>query len=271
MDQSSYRGNEETLDSNHEKLKLRYILGANLAGCNDPLSDATFQLKVADGERVQNLPLKQLRGWLAHMISDEKRNANARSNNSARGDDNHAGRDKRGHDGNAGQGPLKRAKDETVSTGTPRKDNDGEAKRTKTQEWKKKVAGRECFKCGQTGHIKADCTADGKAKQQPTKPAPTSNPKGKQQDTQRDTADYSKRDKRVVAAFHKVMEQLQEPEGKQRSKSDVLEALTSELGTAMGVRKQGQPGQVGELGRGKGKNAKKAALEDDDSEGDRDD
>ncbi len=71
--QSSYRDNEEPLDSNDEKLKLKYILAVRLTGCNDPLAEATFHLRVVEGERVQDKTLKELRVWPTHMISYEAR------------------------------------------------------------------------------------------------------------------------------------------------------------------------------------------------------
>jgi hypothetical protein len=66
VDQSTYRGDDEPLDGTSDKLK--YIVGSRLA-VPDPLASAAYHLRVPDGEKVQDKTLRELRGWLAYMIS----------------------------------------------------------------------------------------------------------------------------------------------------------------------------------------------------------
>jgi hypothetical protein len=249
VDQSTFRGDDEPLDSESDKLKLKYITGSRLT-VPDPLVSAAYHLNVPEGGRVQEKPLDELRRWLSHMISEEV------GRSKARGDDN----DKRARDDAdvASTKPTpKRLKDGGQGDMAPGTPTGKKAKKARVLELLKSGA---CFECGKQGHKKVDCPTPGAAPSrgaapsqgdQHTKPdKPWAKPGAKGKPAASDAAvrpTFTRREKRAIAAFSATM-----VEQRGKPASEVQAVAANATATILGKAakgKQGQPREVGDAGR----------------------
>ena len=245
VDQSTYRGDDEPLDSESDKLKLKYITGSRLT-VPDPLVSAAYHLNVPEGGRVQEKPLDELRRWLSHMISEEVGRSKARGNDNGK----HARDDADVAFSKPTPKRLKGGGQGDMAPATPT------GKKAKNQRIRNIESGA-CFKCGQQGHRKVDCPTPAASRgeapsqgDQHIKPDKTK-PGAKGKPAASDAAvppTFSRRERRVIAAFSAAMVE-QRGKSAYELQAVATDAIATILSKSPAKGKQGQPREVGDAGR----------------------
>jgi hypothetical protein len=137
VEESDLRGNDPPLDKNDAELKLKYITASNLTSTVNPLVSAGWDLRVPQGQLVQNMPFADLQQWLAHMLTQE----------SPRG--------KRAHEARKGEDDQPTAKRQ--QTAESRGDAPGGKARSRGDQDQTDRFSGKCWTCGNSGHRKSDC------------------------------------------------------------------------------------------------------------------